>query len=42
MYNRYKNSFMLGFFGDLGRMAIYFQGAGEHWLLFSGIWGASS
>ena len=23
-------------------MAIYFQGAGEHWLLFSGIWGASS
>ena len=24
--------------GDLGRMAIYFQGAGEHWLLFSGIW----
>ena len=21
-------------FGDLGRMAIYFQGAGEHWLLF--------
>ena len=29
-------------FGDLGRMAIYFQGAGEHWSLFSGIWGASS
>ena len=29
-------------FGDLGRMAIYFQGAGEQsWLLFSGIWGAS-
>ena len=21
-------------FGDLGRMAIYFQGAGEHWYLF--------
>ena len=21
-------------FGDLGRMAIYFQGAGEHWELF--------
>ena len=29
-------------FGDLGRMAIYFQGAGEHWLLFSGIWEACS
>ena len=28
-------------FGDLGRMAIYFQGAGEHWLLFSGSWRAS-
>ena len=23
-------------FGDLGRMAIYFQGARKHWLLFSG------
>ena len=22
-------------------MAIYFLEAGEHWLLFSGIWGAS-
>ena len=21
-------------FGDLGRMAIYFQGSMEHWLLF--------
>ena len=31
-----------GFFRDLGRMAIYFQGAGEHWLLFLGIWGANS
>ena len=29
-------------FGDLGRMAIYFQGAWEHRWLFSGIWGASS
>ena len=29
-------------FGDLGRMTIYFQGAEEHWQLFSGIWGASS
>ena len=29
-------------FGDLGRRAIYFQGTGEHWLIFSGIWGASS
>ena len=29
-------------FWDLRRMAFYFQGAGEHWLLFSGIWGASS
>ena len=28
--------------GVLGRMAIYFQGAVEHWQLFSGIWGASS
>ena len=28
-------------FGDLGRMAIYFQGPVEHWLLFSGHWGAS-
>ena len=24
-------------FGDLGRVAIYFQGAGKHWQLFSGI-----
>ena len=24
-------------FGNLGRMAIYFQGAGAHWLLFLGI-----
>ena len=24
--------------GVWGRMAIYFQVAGEHWLLFSGIW----
>ena len=23
-------------FGDLGRMAIYFQGAGEQWLLLKG------
>ena len=23
-------------FGDLGRMAIYFQGAEEHWYLFQG------
>ena len=23
-------------FGDLGRMAIYFQGAGEHWQFFQG------
>ena len=28
-------------FGDLGRIAIYFHGAGEHWLLFSGIGRAS-
>ena len=28
--------------GDLGRRAIYFQGAGEHWQLFLGSWGASS
>ena len=27
--------------GDLERMALYFQGAGDHWYLFSGIWGAS-
>ena len=28
-----------GVFRDLGRMAIYFQGAGEHYF-FSGSWGA--
>ena len=27
---------------DLGRMVIYLQGVGEHWELFSGIWGAIS
>ena len=29
-------------FRDLGRRAIYFQGAGEHCELFLGKWGASS
>ena len=29
-------------FWDYGRMAIYFQGAGENLYLFSGILGASS
>ena len=29
-------------YGDVGRMAIHFQGSGEHLLSFSGIWGASS
>ena len=29
-------------FGDLGRMAISFQEAREHWKLFYGIWGVRS